>query len=198
MLYLDPAWLREEYLTWHRSLDNIAAQLGCPIQTLNRFAREHSIPVRPRGTKVFSAPSTAPGCHPSDLPEPLRHILTGRSPQRRLRRLLVVAGHASINQAAQALGIWPSSLYTQLASLERACGGPLIRRSPRPPGTAALTPLGQLLCQQASEYLGLQRTPGPPAVRDTAAGQAAAPARPVRVAQAQVRGDAERAMVSSQ
>jgi molybdenum-dependent DNA-binding transcriptional regulator ModE len=110
----------------------------------------------------------------------------------------VVAGHASINQAAQALGIWPSSLYTQLASLERACGGPLIRRSPRPPGTAALTPLGQLLCQQASEYLGLQRTPGPPAVRDTAAGQAAAPARPVRVAQAQVRGDAERAMVSSQ
>jgi Bacterial regulatory helix-turn-helix protein, lysR family len=40
------------------------------------------------------------------------------------------SGHASINQAAQALGIWPSSLYTQLASLERACGGPLIRRTP--------------------------------------------------------------------
>ena len=29
-IYLDPAWLRREYLTWHRSLDDIAAQIGCP------------------------------------------------------------------------------------------------------------------------------------------------------------------------
>ena len=34
VLYLDPAWLREEYLTWHRSLDDIAAQLGCPIHAV--------------------------------------------------------------------------------------------------------------------------------------------------------------------
>ncbi len=175
VLYLDPAWLHEEYLTWHRSLDDIAAQLGCPVQTLNRFAREHGIPVRPRGTRVFTPPGTTPGCHPSEVPEPLRHILTGRSPQRRLRRLLVTAGHASINQAARALGIWPSSLYTQIAGLERACGGPLIHRSrsPRPQGAGALTPLGQRLCQQASEYPGLQHAPGPQAVRDTAAGRAA-------------------------
>lgn len=75
MLYLDPAWLREEYLTWHRSLDDIAGQIGCPIQTLNRFAHEHGIPVRPRGSTVFIASGAAPGHHPRDLPEPLRHAL---------------------------------------------------------------------------------------------------------------------------
>ena len=50
LLYLDPAWLRQEYLIWHRSLDDIAAQLGCPLQALNRFARDHGIPGRSRGT----------------------------------------------------------------------------------------------------------------------------------------------------
>jgi hypothetical protein len=78
VLYLDPAWLREEYLTWHRSLNDIAAQIGCPVQTLNTFARAHGIRIRSRGTKVFTAPVATPGCHPSDLPEPLRHVLTGR------------------------------------------------------------------------------------------------------------------------
>jgi molybdenum-dependent DNA-binding transcriptional regulator ModE len=156
VLYLDPAWLREEYLTWHRSLDDIAAQIGCPIQTLNRFAHQHGIPVRPRGSSIFIASRAAPGHHPRDLPEPLRHALTGRRARRRIHRLLVIAEHASILQAAQALGLWPSILYTQLARLEHACGGPLIRRSPRPPGARALTPLGQQLCQQARDYLGLQ------------------------------------------
>ncbi|HET9971304.1 MAG TPA: hypothetical protein VFQ68_23920 [Streptosporangiaceae bacterium] len=92
ILYLDPAWLREEYLTWHRSLNDIAAQLGCPVHTLNRFAREHGIPIRARGTRVFIPPGTKPGCHPSDVPEPLRLILTEHtSPQRRIRRLLMIA-----------------------------------------------------------------------------------------------------------
>jgi hypothetical protein len=67
VLYLDPAWLPEEYLTWHRPLDDIAAQIGCPVQTLNMFARDHGIPVRPRGSSTFIA-AAAPGCHPSDLP----------------------------------------------------------------------------------------------------------------------------------
>ena len=155
VLYLDPAWLREEYLTWHRSIDDIAGQIGCPIQTLNRFAREHGIPVRPRGSTVFIASGAAPGCHPRDLPDPLRHALTGRSARRRLRRLLAIAEHASIHQAAQALGLWPSILYTQLARLEHACGGLLIHRNPRPPDAGTLTPLGQQLSRQARGYLGL-------------------------------------------
>jgi len=77
VIYLDPAWLRQEYLTWHRSLDDIAAQVGCTIQTLNRFARDHAIPVRTRGTSTYMPASSAPGLHPRDLPEPLRSALIG-------------------------------------------------------------------------------------------------------------------------
>ena len=60
MIYLDPSWLRREYLTWHRSLDDIAAQVGCTIQTLNQFARDHGIPVRTRGTSSLHARRLCP------------------------------------------------------------------------------------------------------------------------------------------
>jgi hypothetical protein len=162
VLYLDPAWLREEYLTWHRSLDDIAAQLGCPLQVLNRFARDHNIPIRARGAGTCIPVGSAPGTHPRDLPEPLRSALTGARARRRLDRLLITAGHASIRQAARALGLWPSALYDQLGRTERACGGPLANRGPRPPGTGILTPLGEQLCQQARDYLQ-PPAPGPDA-----------------------------------
>jgi hypothetical protein len=160
VLYLDPAWLREEYLTWHRSIDDIAAEIGCPIHILNRFAREHAIPIRPRGSPVLIASTAAPGRHPRDLPEPLRHALTGRNARQCLLRLLIVAGHASIHAAAQALCLTPSLLYTQVARLEHLCGGPLIQRSPRPASAQALTPLGEHLRIQARDYLGLTADPG--------------------------------------
>lgn len=102
-----------------------------PIQTLNWFAHEHGIAVRPRGSPVFIASSAAPGCHPRDLPEPLSHALTGRNARRRLHRLLMITEHA-IHQAAQALGLWPSTLYTQLAQLEHAYGGPPSTAAPAP------------------------------------------------------------------
>lgn len=71
--------------------------------------------------------------------------------------------------AAQALGLWPSTLYTQLARLEHACGGPLIHRNPRP-GTATLMPLGEQLRRKAGDYLGLQPGPRHKAAQETAAG----------------------------
>ena len=156
VIYLDPAWLRKEYLTWHHSLDDIAAQLGCTIQTLNQFAHDHGIPVRTRGTSSYMPASSAPGIHPRDLPEPLRSALIGPRARGRLDRLLFIAGHSSILAAAQALGLWQATLYAQVARLERACGGQLVNRRPRPPDVI-LTPLGQQLCQQAREHLGLRR-----------------------------------------
>jgi hypothetical protein len=81
VIYLDPGWLRREYLTWHRSLGDIAAQTGCPLQTLNRFAHDHGIPVRTRGTSTYMPASSAPGIHPHDLPEPLRSALIGPAPE---------------------------------------------------------------------------------------------------------------------
>jgi hypothetical protein len=162
VIYLDPAWVRREYLTWHRSLDDIAAQVGCPIQTLNRFARDHRIPVRTRGTSSYMPASSAPGLHPRDLPQPLRSALIGPRARGRLDRLLFIAGHPSITAAAQALGLWHSALHHQVVLLERACGGPLVNRRPRPASTAILTPLGRLLCQQARDYLDIRPGPGTP------------------------------------
>jgi hypothetical protein len=160
VIYLDPAWLREEYLTWQRSLNDIATQIGCPVQTLSTFARDRGIPVRPRGSQIGIASRAAPGRHPRDLPEPLRSALAGRNARRSLHSLLVISEYASIHQAARDLGIWPSTLYQQLGRMEHACGGPLIHRSPRRAGPGALTPLGQLLSQQAGDYLDPRPVPG--------------------------------------
>jgi TniQ len=167
VLYLDPAWLSEEYLTWHRSLNDIAHQLGCPVKTLSTFAHQHGIPIRPRGSSQHITSTAAPGQHPRDLPEPLRHALTGRNAQQRLQRLLITATHPSIHQAATASSLRPSILYTQITSLEHLCGGPLIQRCPRPPSAATLTPLGEQLRTQARDYLGLSIHPGQQAVITT-------------------------------
>ncbi len=72
---------------------------------------------------------------------------------------MVIAGHSGILAAVQELGPWQTGLYAQVTRLKRACGGPLVNR-PRPAGTAILAPLGQLLCQQARDYLGHQPAHG--------------------------------------
>jgi hypothetical protein len=133
VLYLDPAWLREEYLTWHRSLNDIAHQIGCPVITLNTFAHQHGIPVRPRGNGMFITDAAAPGHHPRDLPEPLRSALTGRSARRRLHHLLAIAEHPSIRQAAQTLGIWPGALHSSSPSSKNSYAA-------RPSTTSAFSP----------------------------------------------------------
>ena len=79
VIYLDPAWLRREYLTWHRSLDDIAAQVGCTIQTLNRFARDHGIPVRSRGTSAYMPASSAPASTRATCPNRSAAPWSGRT-----------------------------------------------------------------------------------------------------------------------
>ena len=162
VIYLDPAWLRREYLTWHRPLDDIAHQVGCRVQTLSQFARDHGIPIRVRGSSIYMPATSAPGIHPRDLPEPLRSALIGPRARSRLDRLLFIAGHPSITAAAQALGIWHSALHHQVVLLERASGGQLVNRRLRPGGTPILTPLRPPLCQQARDYLGIWTRPGTP------------------------------------
>ncbi len=86
--------------------DDVAAQIGRPLQTLNRFARDNGIPVRSRGASSCIPASSVPGTHPRDLAESLRSALIGPRARSRLDRLLVIAGHPSIPAAAQALGLW--------------------------------------------------------------------------------------------
>lgn len=156
---VDPAWLREQYITCRRTLIDIAIEIGCHKAVLRRFAHAHHIPIRPRsGAGGFIATDTAPGLRTSELPEPLRHALLGHAARQRLHRFTVVAGHASLNQAAQALGAHISSLLRQIDNLERVCGGPLIHRRSPPHSYGGPTPLGEELCRQAREHLGLAPT----------------------------------------
>jgi hypothetical protein len=153
-LRIDLDWLRQQYLTWHRTLADIAAEIGCTTAALNTFAHEHGIPVRHRGTNRYLSASAASGRHPSQIPQPLRQVLHGPQATQRLHRLLLIAQHPSIRQAAQAHSIPAASLYAQLARIERDCGGTIINRRPQPRATGNLTPLGERLCQQARDYLG--------------------------------------------
>ena len=150
---LDPEWLRHEYVSWRRPLPDIAAQVGCRVATLRNFAHEHNIPLRARSGPEGFAHLDLPGVHPSQVPEPLRSVLVGRDPRQRLSRFVVIAEHASLTQAAKALGARQCTLTTQLQQLERASGGLLLHRHPRPQPVGPLTPLGEQLHRQALDHL---------------------------------------------
>lgn len=156
-IYIDLDWLREQYLTWHRTLADIAAEAGCTTAVLKKFAHEHGLPVRPPGTATGL--SATRGRHPSQIPEPLRQVLRGPQATQRLHRLLLITQHPTIRQAAQAHGIVPVTLYTQIARIERDCGGPVLHRRPGSRQTWTLTPLGEQLCRQARDYLRHQADP---------------------------------------
>jgi hypothetical protein len=139
----------------HRTLAGIAAEADCTTAALKKFAHEHGIPVRPRGTTRYLNAIAASGHHPSQIPEPLRQALHGPQAAQRLHRLLLIAQHRGIRQAAQAHGIADAVLYAQVARIERGCGGPVMSRRPKAQTTGNLAPFGEQLCQQARDYLGL-------------------------------------------
>lgn len=150
--YIDPAWLREQYITWSRTLPHIAREIGCHAGSLRRFAEQHGIPRRPPGNGACIHTDVVTG-HPSQLPDLLRKALRGQRSHDRLKRFLVISEHLSIGQAAKTVQTTQPTLTAQLHVLERACGGPLFHRRPTPQPLGPLTPLGEQLCKQAHDYL---------------------------------------------
>ncbi|MEC3974931.1 helix-turn-helix domain-containing protein [Amycolatopsis sp. H20-H5] len=150
--YIDPAWLREQYITWGRTLAHIASEIGCHSGSLRRFAEHHAIPRRSPGNGTCIHTDVVTG-HPSHLPDPLRKALRGQRSRDRLDRFLVIIEHRSLGQAATTVHTTQPALTSQLHVLERACGGPLFHRRPVPQPLGPLTPLGEQLCQQAHDYL---------------------------------------------
>ena len=149
--HIDPAWLREQYVTWQRTLQSIANEIGCSTASLMNFAKEHGIPRRPRsGGNAFISHNAAP-VHPADLPDLLRTALTGQGARQRIDRFLLIAQHRNLRQAAEHGGGSRTAYSMQLTALERQCGGDLIRRGA--PRLGELTPLGHQLQQQAQQHL---------------------------------------------
>jgi hypothetical protein len=158
--HVNVAWLHEQYVTWRRSLADIAAEIGCHRTTLGDFAKQHGICLRPRGGGAdFIAPNLAPA-HPAALPSPLRDALTGQDARSRIDRFLLIANHGTVRKAAAQLGRSDTTLHKQLASLESRCGGPLFDRPPRRLGN--LTQLGRQLRHQAAQHL---KPPDPTVMR---------------------------------
>ena len=46
---IDPEWLYEQYVVLHRTLPELAREVGVSTMTMNHWAHDHDIPLRPRG-----------------------------------------------------------------------------------------------------------------------------------------------------
>jgi DNA-binding transcriptional LysR family regulator len=148
---VEPTWLRHQYVVKRRTLPDIATELHTSPTALARVARELGVPLRGRGGASHAAALT-PAI--DDLPEWIRPAFQGQQAIERVRRILALAEHPTINVAAQALGIHPSTLNTQLHRIETALDTKLITRAvPYHPMT--LTEAGQRFIDQARQALGL-------------------------------------------
>ncbi len=147
---VDEDWLRTQYLDGHRTLPDIAGELGMSPANLGRIARQHHIPVRPRGGGSHAASISAP----ADWPQPLATAVLGQAGRQRVQRFQVYGRSRSINQGALRLSTTAPVLLSQLAQLEQACGGALLHRSTSRHEAQRLSPLGQRLLDQADQHLG--------------------------------------------
>ena len=143
---LDREWLREQYIVKGRTMGSIAGETGASDGIISRLLHEYEIPIRPRGQRRLTAGD--------GYPKPLSQAVVGQGGTDRVRRFQVYSCAPSLNAAAKRIGVDSSTLTTQLARLETACGGALLGtlRDRRRHG---LTALGRNLADQADQHLGL-------------------------------------------
>jgi Bacterial regulatory helix-turn-helix protein, lysR family len=165
---IDPHWLREQYQARQRSLKDIAAETGFPVEDLAAAARTAGIPVR-HGINGRAHPLAGLG-GPGAFPAAVWNAFTGPHAEQRIRRLLVLPGQPSLRHAARQLGIRHALLAGQVRQLEDAVGTTLLRISTD--GTIALTPDGEEFARDALAALTMaefahdsqHQPPGAPAL----------------------------------
>lgn len=108
---------------------------------MNRWAKTHNIPLRPRGGASHNDVRTTLAQAATEPPV-LRPALTGPHAWERLHRFAAAAEHLTITAAATALGLNQATLTIQISRLERDLGGQLITRAERGRPMRP-TPLGQ-------------------------------------------------------
>jgi hypothetical protein len=141
----DPLWLREQYQARQRSLKDIAAETGIPVEDLSAAARIAGIPVR-HGVNGRAHPLAGLG-GPGAFPAAVWNAFTGPHAEQRIRRLLVLPGQPSLRHAARQLGVRHTMLAGQVRQLEDAAGITLLRTAPD--GTITLTPGGEEFARDA-------------------------------------------------
>ena len=135
---IDPRWLREQYQDHQRSLRDIAAETGVPVEALAATARNVGIRVR-HGVTGRAHPLAALG-GPGSFPADVWNVFARPSAEQRIRRLLALPGQPSLNAAARQFGIRSALLAGQVRQLEAVVGTPLLRTGTD--GRLALTAYG--------------------------------------------------------
>jgi Bacterial regulatory helix-turn-helix protein, lysR family len=146
---IDPLWLREQYQDRQRSLKDIAAETGVPVEALAAAVRKAGIRVR-HGITGRAHPLAGlggPGAFPTDV----WNTFTRPGAEQRIRRLLTLPGQPGLPHAARQLGIRNATLTSQLRQLEAAVGTALLRTGPA--GRLTLTAYGQLFARDVRPAL---------------------------------------------
>jgi transcriptional regulator with XRE-family HTH domain len=133
---IDATWLYEQYVTKHRSLEDLAAECGMSVANMAQWARAHCIPVRrlSRYTPHELAADTR-------IPPILRAALSGVGGWERLQRFAEASRYRTLQAAAQDLGLNQFALVDQVNRIESDLGSPILVRANagRP---MQLTPVG--------------------------------------------------------
>ncbi len=146
---IDPHWLREQYQDRQRSLKDIAAETGTPVESLAAAARNAGIRVR-HGINGRAHPLAALG-GPGAFPPDVWSVFARPGAEQRIRRLLALPGQPGLPHAARQLGIRNAILTSQVRQLETTAGTALLRTGPD--GRLTLTAYGQLFARDVRPAL---------------------------------------------
>jgi hypothetical protein len=153
---IDPQWLREQYKDRQRSLKDIAAETGTPVEALAAAARNAGMRIR-HGVNGRAHPLAALG-GPSSFPPDVWNVFASPGAEQRIRRLLALPGQPDLQRAARQLGIRNASLTSQVRQLEAVVGTALLRTGPD--GRLALTAYGKRFARDVTPILKItQRNP---------------------------------------
>jgi hypothetical protein len=152
---IDRHWLREQYQDRQRSLKDIAAETGIPVEALAAAARQAGIRVR-HGINGRAHPLAALG-GPGAFPPDVWSVFTHPGAEQRIRRLLALPGQPGLHHAARQLGIRNAILTGQVRQLEAVVGTALLRT--RPDGRLALTAYGERFARDLAPVLNMLAEP---------------------------------------
>ncbi len=152
---IEPHWLREQYQDRQRSLKDIAAETGTPVEALAAAARQAGIRVR-HGINGRAHPLAAHG-GPGAFPPDVWNAFARPGAEQRIRRLLALPGQPGTQHAARHLGVRNAILTGQVRQLETVVGTALLRTLPD--GRLALTPYGERFARDVTPVLKMLAQP---------------------------------------
>jgi hypothetical protein len=153
--HVDPQWLRDQITVRHRTIQELADELGVNPITLGVRVRAMGL----KGTFGTVRHPLTPFGVPDDFTPGLWEAFKGRFGTLRVRRLLDVTQHATISAAAAHSGTTERCLRGQFKTIEEQTGHHLLERKASQ-WTTTLTPAGQQFADEARVLLEmLDNTP---------------------------------------